>query len=32
MGRRQMKKNPAALSLLSGGKVANFENDTASEK
>ena len=32
MGRRQMKKIPAASSLLAGGNVAHFENDTASEK
>ena len=32
MVRRQMKKNPAVPCLLSGGKVAHFENDTASEK
>ena len=32
MGRRQMKKIPAASSLFAGGKGAHFENDTASEK
>ena len=32
MGRCQMKKIPAASSLLAGEKVAHFENDTASEK
>ena len=32
MGRHQMKKNSAASSLLAGRKVAQFENDTASEK
>ena len=32
MGRRQMKKFPLLQACLRGGKVAHFENDTASEK